>query len=67
MVRGKALWRGKFKHKETMDVSRIDVSTATVHAERDVTLAGFCGVNHFFLLHELLRYMWMDVLVSAAT
>ncbi|CAM9989919.1 unnamed protein product, partial [Sphacelaria rigidula] len=24
VVRGKALWRGKFKHKETMDVTRVD-------------------------------------------
>lgn len=29
VVRGKALWRGKFKHKETMVVTRVDVS-ATV-------------------------------------
>lgn len=27
VVRGKALWRGKFKHKETMVVTRVDVSS----------------------------------------
>lgn len=26
VVRGKSLWRGKFKHKETMIVTRVDVS-----------------------------------------
>lgn len=29
VVRGKTLWKGKFKHKETLDVTRVDVSHLT--------------------------------------
>lgn len=49
VVRGKALWRGKFKHKETMVVTRVDVSAAV----RQLELHSCCTA---FVRCQLLAY-----------
>lgn len=56
VVRGKALWRGKFKHKETMVVTRVDVSGTVKTTVTNDELSCLVSYSSFVLKPFVISY-----------